>query len=284
MRWRIPAVILLVLSGAIARFYLIGHASRQVLAVVLTILALVLLLLWYLLFAPMSRRRRFLLWGATIMGAIVVVGGGRETLRWKGSVSGGAVPLLVWRWSEEPEASLAPLEPSVVPEVVEEEESYPKFLGPDGDGVIRGVALEQDWEAHPPRELWRRRIGLGWSGFAVANGRALTQEQRGENELVVAYALRTGEPLWAHENGVGFRETLGGDGPRATPAIFNGRVYAMGATGIVIQLLVMIRIPARCSGVTSGRRTGRSRASRSSSARTGSLSVRVTGSDALCSR
>ena len=38
----------------------------------------------------------------------------------------------------------------------------------------------------PPRELWRIPVGAGWSGFAVSGGIAVTQEQRGESEQVVA--------------------------------------------------------------------------------------------------
>ena len=61
----------------------------------------------------------------------------------------------------------------------------------------------------------------------------MTQEQRGVKELTVCYVLKTGEPLWVHENEVRFSEMMGGDGPRATPTIHEDRVYVMGATGIV---------------------------------------------------
>ena len=63
MRWWIPFVILLGWGGAVARLYLISDASRQVYALLLTILAVVLLILWYVLLTPMSWRRRFLLYG-----------------------------------------------------------------------------------------------------------------------------------------------------------------------------------------------------------------------------
>ena len=111
--------------------------------------------------------------------------------------------------------------------------SFPQFLGPDRSGVIRSISLVLDWVASPPRLVWRHPVGVGWSGFAVSSGRAITQEQRGEDELTVAYDLATGAALWAHTNRVCFREGMGGDGPRATPTIHDGKVYAMGATGIL---------------------------------------------------
>ncbi len=51
------------------------------------------------------------------------------------------------------------------------------------------MKLERDWAAHPPRELWRRPIGEGWSGFAVVGQVAITQEQREDQEVVAAYDL-----------------------------------------------------------------------------------------------
>ncbi len=60
--------------------------------------------------------------------------------------------------------------------------------------------------------LWRQPIGLGWSAFSVSGPRAITQEQRHEDELTVCYELQTGHALWAHTNHVRFSEMLGGDG------------------------------------------------------------------------
>lgn len=76
-------------------------------------------------------------------------------------------------------------------------------------------------------------MGRGWSSFAVAGERAVTQEQRGEYETVVCYDLQTGADTWTHRDRAAFRETMSGLGPRATPTIAGSRVYALGATGIL---------------------------------------------------
>jgi outer membrane protein assembly factor BamB len=114
--------------------------------------------------------------------------------------------------------------------------SYPQFLGPDRNGVVRGIRLAPDWAAQPPRLVWRHPVGAAWSGFAVADGLAVTQEQRGSDEAVVAYDLHTGDVRWLHTDSERYATVVAGEGPRATPTISGGRVYTLGATGLLNAL------------------------------------------------
>lgn len=107
------------------------------------------------------------------------------------------------------------------------------FRGPDREGVVRGVTLATDWRTNPPRCLWRQRVGPAWSSVIVIGDRLFTQEQRGENETVVCYNALTGKQLWVHEDAARFWESVSGAGPRATPTFADGRIYALGGTGIL---------------------------------------------------
>jgi outer membrane protein assembly factor BamB len=113
---------------------------------------------------------------------------------------------------------------------------WPQFQGPQRDASAPAVRLSRDWAARPPRLLWRQPIGEGWSGFAVSGGIAVTQEQRGEDERVVAFELASGRPLWAHAGRARYDTVIAGAGPRATPAIHDGRVFTMGGTGTLDAL------------------------------------------------
>ena len=113
---------------------------------------------------------------------------------------------------------------------------WSEFRGPARDGVQPAVVLKEDWAAEPPRELWRKRIGPGWSSFAVAGNRLFTQEQRGEQEAVICYNANSGDEIWSHEYESRFWEVIGGVGPRATPTLSDGKLFALGAMGILHRL------------------------------------------------
>jgi outer membrane protein assembly factor BamB len=177
-----------------------------------------------------------------VLIAAILAGCGVFTVLRTGGMSGNGDSDFHWRWTKTPEerllalADTEPLAGESIPPVVENGTRWPGFRGPQRDGIVRGVQIATDWSRWPPVELWRRSIGPGWSSFAVAGDRFYTQEQRGDEEMVACYHLATGQPVWMHPDAVRFWESNAGAGPRATPTLCKGRVYSLGATGIVNAL------------------------------------------------
>lgn len=118
-----------------------------------------------------------------------------------------------------------------LPAGVADDGFWPDFRGPNRDGSYTSAAIRTDWPAQGLPRLWKQPIGLGYASFVTANGRAFTIEQRRDQEVVTAYDIETGREIWAHGWKAFFTESMGGDGPRATPTLHDGRIYALGATG-----------------------------------------------------
>ncbi|MBK9168870.1 MAG: PQQ-binding-like beta-propeller repeat protein [Bryobacterales bacterium] len=199
-------------------------------------------------------------WRRLVMASLILLACGLFALLRTGGITGGASSDFAWRWSQTSEERLLveaslplpapptvpaagldradrqPLDPAGTPVPQPEAADWPGFRGPGRDGVIPGTGIRTDWSTAQPVELWRRSVGPAWSSFAVSAGRLYTQEQRGEEELVTCYDAQTGEPLWAHRDAARFWESNGGAGPRGTPTVAGGRVYALGATGILNAL------------------------------------------------
>src|SRR6185312_11372285 len=220
---------------------------------------------WAVFTRHLSNRARW----ATMVATLLVACGGWLLLRQDG-INGDHNAKFGWRWAPSTEERLlaqaakepmtapaattvnstagAPAASSSASEVQKDslspttpaaptrEADWPGFRGLARDGTVRGMRIKTDWSGSPPVQMWRRPIGPGWSSFAVNGDLFYTQEQRGDNEVVVCYKASTGQPVWTHQDPVRFFESNAGAGPRATPTLSNGRIYSFGATGILNAL------------------------------------------------
>ena len=204
-----------------------------------------------LLLVPQTVAPAFVLWAVATrrlssglrlatMVATIVLACAVWTLFRTGGVTGDLGLHFTWRWEKTSEERL--LAHAADETRVEGSEpdvtrvKWGGFRGTERDGIVHGLRLETDWSKSPPVEMWRRPIGPGWSSFAVAGDLFYTQEQRGEEEIVASYRVSTGKPVWRHGDPVRFQDASGDFGPRGTPTLSNGRVFAFGSTGILNAL------------------------------------------------
>ena len=172
-------------------------------------------------------------WGSVVVMLIVWAS---FTLARVEGIDGQNHAELSWRWSPSKEdayaAELAKLSPAKTAAahgesadateagdapseaVTLQEGDWPDYRGPDRLGEVHGVRIATDWNAAPPKELWRRPIGPAWSSVLVVDKRLFTQEQRGESETVVCLDPATGQEIWNHQDKARFSDGQAGAGPR----------------------------------------------------------------------
>jgi outer membrane protein assembly factor BamB len=240
VRWW-PAALVVIFAGfTIFYFRVIREDSQQwrnLYSIETGFVATFLLLLWILFLSRLRWKVRALLF-CGFVGLVVLLA---AMFRIHG-VTGDLVPILKFRWSrsalplgssagsatQDAPHSALPLE-STLPT-----NTYPEFLGPHRNATLpQGLKLARDWTAQPPQKLWRQPIGAAWSGFAVVGNRAVTLEQRGDEEWAVCYELLSGAVFWTHSDKARYFTTIAGEGPRTTPSIAGDKVLTLGATGIL---------------------------------------------------
>jgi outer membrane protein assembly factor BamB len=209
---------------------IVDAAVRNIITLILAFAAVMSVLVWFLVesgHAPGLKR----LVGFGLLAAVALACAVLRIER----VSGDLVPQLMFRWTPSHDRLLPASETTAAASAAaawsESPHDFPRFLGPAGSASLPGPSLDPDWDSRPPKPLWRRPIGGGWSGFAVVGDHAVTLEQRGDAEIISCQSVPTGAVEWTVSVPGRHETVLGGVGPRSTPTIAAGIVYATGATG-----------------------------------------------------
>ena len=216
-----------------APFPLDDPAIRNLVTLISCFIAVLALWIWFCFRSSYPRRTRMAVLAGSVFAIIALVAGvGIAGFTRVLHFSGSMVPRLAAGEGEiEPPSTQATTKGANLATTAPDD--FSQFLGPERSGWIAGPALSSDWQSAPPKQLWKRAVGAGWSAFAAVNGFAVTLEQRRGEEWVVCYEIESGTPVWGHAIEARHENALGGIGPRSTPTIHEGRVYALGATGVL---------------------------------------------------
>jgi outer membrane protein assembly factor BamB len=115
---------------------------------------------------------------------------------------------------------------------------WPGWRGPDRTGVSAEKGLLATWPKEGPKLLWSvTGLGGGYASPAVVGGRCFVLGSKGGDEYVRALSVKDGKPLWAVKIGkVGENTGPNYPGPRGTPTIQAGRLWALGSDGDLVCL------------------------------------------------
>ena len=115
-------------------------------------------------------------------------------------------------------------------------DEWPQWRGPNRDGVSGEKGLLQSWPKEGLEPEWLfRDAGLGYAGFAIVDSRLFTMGARGGREELIAVDVDMGKEIWKAPMGDVLSNNWG-DGPRGTPTVDSGFVYALGATGTLVAV------------------------------------------------
>jgi outer membrane protein assembly factor BamB len=127
-------------------------------------------------------------------------------------------------------------------------DDWPQWMGPNRDAVWHETGIVEKFPEGGPKKLWSAPIGGGFAGPAVAAGKVYVfDRQLAEGgarpksdfdssttipgtERVLCLDAKTGKELWKHEYDCPYQVSYA-SGPRCTPTVAGGKVYALGTMG-----------------------------------------------------
>lgn len=117
-------------------------------------------------------------------------------------------------------------------------EDWPKWRGPNGDGISRETDLMTQWPAEGPKKLWSVKVGGGHSSPVVVGGKVFVfaREEDKNEEVLSAFGAEDGKPLWQQSYAGGYNAPPdpSWQGTRATPTVEDGKIYTYGGTGDLV--------------------------------------------------
>lgn len=111
---------------------------------------------------------------------------------------------------------------------------WPQWRGVNRDDHSPDKGVAREWAAGGPKRLWLfKEAGLGYASFSIVGDTLFTMGLRGDTEFLIALDAQAGKEKWATAMGPVLKNGWG-DGPRGTPTVADGKVYAMSGTGFLL--------------------------------------------------
>ena len=115
-------------------------------------------------------------------------------------------------------------------------QDWNQWRGGGRDAVASRFTVPDTWPDRP-RQRWRIQAGIGHSSPVIAGNRVFLFSRVGERESMTAYDLATGKVVWTQGYEAPYKmnpaATGHGKGPKGTPVVQGGQVFALGISGVL---------------------------------------------------
>jgi outer membrane protein assembly factor BamB len=105
---------------------------------------------------------------------------------------------------------------------------WPQWLGPNRSGISSETGWRTDWAASPPKELWRKKVGEGFTTVTVAAGHLYTTGNANGKDTVFCLNPETGKELWTYSYPCELGEQ---PGTRCVPTVDGAYMYTFSREG-----------------------------------------------------
>lgn len=113
---------------------------------------------------------------------------------------------------------------------------WPRWRGPNNDGVCTETGLLKTWPTGGPPKLWTAtNLGIGFGTPSIADGKIFGMGTRDGKDIVWAIKEAGGAELWATPIDDP-RKTNQNNGPSGTPTFHKGKLYAVSSKGALVCL------------------------------------------------
>jgi outer membrane protein assembly factor BamB len=110
-------------------------------------------------------------------------------------------------------------------------EDWPQWRGPQRNGVSLEKGWLETWPASGAKIAWKAQVGLGFSSFVVAQGRAFTLGHAEGRDTVWCFEATTGKVIWKHSYPAELGDKFYEGGTTGTPTVSGDQVYTLSRWG-----------------------------------------------------
>lgn len=115
-------------------------------------------------------------------------------------------------------------------------DDWPRWRGPDANGISKETGWSAKWAAEGPKRLWKANVGIGFASFVVSKDRMYTMGHASDTDTVYCFDATTGAGVWKHSYASKLDPKNYEGGPSATPTVSGERVYTFSKRGVIHSL------------------------------------------------
>ncbi|MEO8427019.1 MAG: PQQ-binding-like beta-propeller repeat protein [Verrucomicrobiota bacterium] len=112
-------------------------------------------------------------------------------------------------------------------------EDWPQWRGPQRNGVSNERGWLDTWPANGPKVTWKAKVGLGFSSFVIAQGRAYTLGHADGQDTVWCFDVTSGKVVWKYSYAAELGDKFFEGGTTGTPTLAGDKLFTLSRWGDV---------------------------------------------------